>query len=64
MKVMAEVSEQLRKDPRFGAAMVAPIEIFGVDDFTESEVTIKARLKTVPMEQPAANSDQPRATTP
>ena len=26
-------------------------EIFGVDDFKESEVTIKARLKTVPIQQ-------------
>jgi small conductance mechanosensitive channel len=31
--------------------MLAPIEIFGVDDFKESEVTIKARLKTAPMQQ-------------
>lgn len=26
------------------------IEVFGVDDFKESEVTIKARLKTVPLQ--------------
>jgi small conductance mechanosensitive channel len=31
--------------------MLESIEILGVDDFRESEVTIKARLKTVPMQQ-------------
>jgi small conductance mechanosensitive channel len=49
--VMTEVAEDLRADPRFGPTILGPIEIFGVDDFKESEVTIKARLKTVPIEQ-------------
>jgi moderate conductance mechanosensitive channel len=49
--VMTEVAEELRKDPRFGPSILEPIEIFGVDDFKESEVTIKARLKTVPIQQ-------------
>jgi small conductance mechanosensitive channel len=51
VEVMAEVAEDLRKDPRFGPSILEPIEIFGVDDFKESEVTIKARLKTVPIQQ-------------
>ncbi|HET9491035.1 MAG TPA: mechanosensitive ion channel family protein [Methylomirabilota bacterium] len=49
--VMTEVAQELRKDPRFGASILEPIEVFGVDDFKESEVTIKARLKTVPLQQ-------------
>jgi small conductance mechanosensitive channel len=49
--VMTEVAEELRGDPRFGPSILAPIEVFGVDDFKASEVSIKARLKTVPMEQ-------------
>jgi small conductance mechanosensitive channel len=49
--VMTAVAEELRKDPAIGPAILAPIEVFGVDDFKESEVTIKARLKTVPMQQ-------------
>jgi small conductance mechanosensitive channel len=49
--VMTAVAEELRKDPGIGPAILAPIEVFGVDDFKESEVTIKARLKTVPMQQ-------------
>jgi small conductance mechanosensitive channel len=51
VEVMTDVAEELRKDARFGTAMLEPIEIFGVDDFKESEVTIKARLKTVPLQQ-------------
>jgi small-conductance mechanosensitive channel len=49
--VMAEVAEELRKDARYGPSILEPLEIFGVDDFKESEVTIKARLKTVPIQQ-------------
>lgn len=41
----------LREDPRYASAILAPIEIFGVDAFKESEVIIKGRLKTVPMQQ-------------
>jgi small-conductance mechanosensitive channel len=49
--IMTEVAEDLRKDPRVGPSILEPIEIFGVDDFKESEVTIKARLKTLPIQQ-------------
>ncbi len=31
--------------------MLEPIEIFGVDDFADSAVVIKARLKTHPIQQ-------------
>jgi small conductance mechanosensitive channel len=51
VQVMTEVAEDLRKDPRLGPSILEPIEIFGVDDFKESEVTIKARLKTAPTQQ-------------
>jgi small conductance mechanosensitive channel len=51
VEIMTEVAEDLRKDPRFGPSILEPIEIFGVDDFKESEVTIKARLKTLPIQQ-------------
>lgn len=49
--VMRQVGEELRADPAFRPVMLEPIEIFGVDDFKESEVTIKARLKTLPIQQ-------------
>ena len=49
--VMKEVSEELRRDPEYQSRILEPIEVFGVDQFGESEVVIKARLKTLPIEQ-------------
>ncbi|MFQ5681728.1 MAG: mechanosensitive ion channel family protein [Candidatus Binatia bacterium] len=49
--VMGQVDEEMRQDPRFKPKMLGPIEIFGVDGFGASEVTIKARLRTRPIEQ-------------
>jgi small conductance mechanosensitive channel len=49
--VMRQVDEQLRADPAFAPKMLEPIEILGVDNFADSAVVIKARLKTVLIEQ-------------
>ena len=50
-EVMVAVAEELRQDPNFGHKFLGPIEILGVDQFGPSEVVIKARLKTLPIEQ-------------
>lgn len=49
--VMKEVGRDLQTDPEIGPNILEPIEILGVDDFGESEVVIKARLKTLPIKQ-------------
>ena len=49
--VMRRVGEDLRAEPNYGTLMIEPIEIFGVDEFTDSAVNIKARLKTIPLQQ-------------
>jgi moderate conductance mechanosensitive channel len=49
--VMRRVAEEMYAEPRYRSAMLDSIEIFGVDGFTESAVTIKARLKTQPLQQ-------------
>ena len=49
--VMRRVAEELRQDQTLGPLMLEPIEIFGVDAFKESSVVIKARLKTLPIQQ-------------
>lgn len=49
--VMRRVAEEMYAEPRYRSAMLESIEIFGVDGFTESAVTIKARLKTQPLQQ-------------
>ncbi|HET7853586.1 MAG TPA: mechanosensitive ion channel family protein [Candidatus Methylomirabilis sp.] len=49
--IMRQVAEELRRDPVLGPMILEPIEIFGVDNFADSAVIIKARLKTRPIEQ-------------
>jgi moderate conductance mechanosensitive channel len=49
--LMRRVAEEMYAEPKCRSAMLEPIEIFGVDGFTESAVTIKARLKTQPLQQ-------------
>ena len=49
--VMKEVGKELQEDPKIGPNILEPIEIMGVDNFGESEVVIKARLKTLPIQQ-------------
>ena len=50
-EVMKDVAAKMLEDPQYGSTMLGPIEIFGVDDFADSAVIIKARLKTRPLEQ-------------
>ncbi len=49
--VMREVAKELQEDSEIGPNILEPIEILGVDKFGESEVVIKARLKTIPIQQ-------------
>ncbi|HEX9146613.1 MAG TPA: mechanosensitive ion channel domain-containing protein [Candidatus Binatia bacterium] len=51
MDVMRRVAEEMRAEPRYDQVMLEPIEIFGVDNFTDSTVIIKARFKTHPLQQ-------------
>lgn len=49
--IMRRVAEEMRQDAEWGYRILEPIEIFGVDDFADSAVVIKARLKTRPIQQ-------------
>ena len=49
--VMKQVADKLQQDPVIGIKMIEPIEIMGVDAFGDSAVVIKARMKTLPIEQ-------------
>jgi moderate conductance mechanosensitive channel len=48
---LQEIDAEMRGDPALAADMLAPIEILGVDRFTDSAVVIAARLKTKPIKQ-------------
>jgi len=45
------VDEEMRKDPRFGADIIKPLEISGVDQYTESWMLMTARTTTKPLRQ-------------
>ncbi len=49
--VMRRVADEMQGDPKFGSVMLAPMEIFGVDDYGDSAVTIKGRFRTQPLQQ-------------
>ncbi len=51
VEVMRAVGEGLRQDEAFGTLIMEPIEIVGVENFADSAVTIRARIKTKPAEQ-------------
>jgi small-conductance mechanosensitive channel len=51
IEIMRNLAEELRTEPKYGSVMLEPIEIFGVDAFTETGINIKARFKTLPSQQ-------------
>jgi small-conductance mechanosensitive channel len=51
MQVIREVDEDLRSDPDFGPDILEPMEVFGLDEFADSALIIKARVKTKPIRQ-------------
>jgi small conductance mechanosensitive channel len=51
MDILREVGSALQADPIFGPSIMEPLEILGVEAFAESAVTIRARIKTLPLKQ-------------
>jgi small-conductance mechanosensitive channel len=45
------VGAALQADPAFGPAILAPIEILGIDAFGDWSLKMKARIRTVPLKQ-------------
>ncbi|HKK66981.1 MAG TPA: mechanosensitive ion channel family protein, partial [Bacteroidales bacterium] len=60
MQIMKEVGEDLGNDEEFGAKMIEPIEIFGLNEFGDSALVVKARIKTKPGEQWATGREYRR----
>jgi small conductance mechanosensitive channel len=50
-EVLRQIGNELQADPRFGSSILEPLEILGVDAFEESQVTLKTRIKTLPLKQ-------------
>ena len=51
MGVLREVAEDVRRDPQFADDILEPLEMLGVDQFADSAVVIKCRIKTQPIKQ-------------
>ena len=51
MAVIREIDEDLRRDPEFVDDIIEPVEILGLDQFADSAIIIKARIKSKPIKQ-------------
>lgn len=51
MAVLKDIAEELRGDAKFAADILEPLEMLGVDQFADSAVIIKCRIKTNPCQQ-------------
>lgn len=60
VRVMEEVAAELRGDEMLGPDIIEDLEVLGVDAFGDSEVVIKARLKTKPIRQWAVGREYRR----
>jgi len=49
--LLQETGAELQKDDQFGPLILAPVEVVGVDNFGDWAVTLKLRIKTMPMKQ-------------
>jgi moderate conductance mechanosensitive channel len=50
-QVMKQVGDEMYEDPIFKELMLEPIEVFGLDNFADSALILKARIRTKPIQQ-------------
>jgi moderate conductance mechanosensitive channel len=51
VEVLRATGRDIEQDPAFRDLILAPLEISGVDAFLDTKITIKTRIKTVPLKQ-------------
>lgn len=51
VEIITRVAQGMQDDEEYGALILEPPEIFGVDQFADSAVVIKGRIKTKPIRQ-------------
>lgn len=51
MTILKDIAAELQADPKFGSYILEPLEMLGVDQFADSAVVIKCRIKTQPIRQ-------------
>ena len=60
MNIMKEVGANMQQDDEFKDKILEPIEVVGLDQFGDSALVIKARLKTQPIQQWAVGREYRR----
>jgi small conductance mechanosensitive channel len=50
-EALREIGAELQGDPEYGPSILEPIEILGIDAFSDWSARMKARIKTVPLRQ-------------
>jgi small conductance mechanosensitive channel len=50
-EVCKQIVDDMRSEPEFGQEILEPLDVLGVDQFADSAVIIKARIKTRPIKQ-------------
>lgn len=51
IEVVQKTAAELQKDPAFAPHILEPLEMLGVDDFGASAVSLRFRIKTLPLSQ-------------
>lgn len=51
MAILKEIGDSMMADPAFRDDILEPLEMLGVDEFADSAVMIKCRIKTKPIQQ-------------
>jgi len=51
MATMLEIAEEQRADPELSELILEPMEMLGLNEFADSAVIIRARIKTKPLQQ-------------
>jgi len=51
VEVAKAAAAALQEDPAFGPHILEPLEVFGMEDFNSTQVTLRFRIKTLPLKQ-------------
>jgi small conductance mechanosensitive channel len=47
-QILRAAADELRGDPTFGSSILEPLEVMGVEMFSDNAVVIRSRIKTLP----------------
>jgi small conductance mechanosensitive channel len=50
-RVLRSIDDELRADVVYGPSILEPLEILGIENFAESQITMRLRIKTLPLKQ-------------